>query len=166
VLALRELRAAAGLTGEDVATRMGRAHSTLSRSENGGLIARVPDVAFMLGLYGVQSPEREALLRSAQADRGRPSAAQVARYDRRHAEGLHMIGRPTPGAALPDLSGAAWRTSSHSQGETACVEPAFLPDGGVAVRHSKDPGGSVLRYTRRDWDAFLKGAKDGEFDLS
>jgi hypothetical protein len=32
------------------------------------------------------------------------------------------------------------------------------------VRHSKDPDGSVLHYTRREWSAFLKGAKDGEFD--
>jgi hypothetical protein len=65
-----------------------------------------------------------------------------------------------------DLSGATWRTSSHSQGENDCVETAFLPGGGVAVRHSKDPDGSVLHYTRREWSAFLKGAKDGEFDLS
>jgi hypothetical protein len=77
-----------------------------------------------------------------------------------------MTGRATAGSGLPDLSGAAWRTSSHSQGEGACVETAFLPGGGVAVRHSKDPDGSVLHYTRREWSAFLKGAKDGEFDLS
>jgi len=77
-----------------------------------------------------------------------------------------MSGRATHGAGSPDLGEAAWRTSSHSQDEGACVQTAFLPDGGVAVRHSKDPDGSVLRYTRREWDAFLKGAKDGEFDLS
>jgi hypothetical protein len=77
-----------------------------------------------------------------------------------------VSGRPTLGAGSRDLSGAAWRTSSHSQDEGECVETAFLPDGGVAVRHSKDPHGSVLRYTRGEWDAFLKGAKDGEFDLS
>ena len=68
---LRELRSAAELTGEDVATRMGRAHSTLSRWENGGLTPRVPDIAFMLGLYGVQGAEREALLRCAQGARER-----------------------------------------------------------------------------------------------
>jgi hypothetical protein len=77
-----------------------------------------------------------------------------------------MTERPPSGVELPDLSGASWRTSSHSQSEGECVEAAFLPDGGVAIRHSKDPGGSVLRYTRREWEAFLKGAKDGEFDLS
>jgi Domain of unknown function (DUF397) len=67
---------------------------------------------------------------------------------------------------IPELSGAAWRTSSHSQSENDCVEAAFLPDGGVALRHSREPEGSVLIYTRREWEAFLKGAKDGEFDLS
>ncbi len=77
-----------------------------------------------------------------------------------------MTERPTRGAELLDLSGVAWRTSSHSQGEGACVEAAFLPDGGVAVRHSKDPDGSVLVYTPGEWVAFLKGAKDGEFDLA
>ncbi len=76
-----------------------------------------------------------------------------------------MTGQPTHGRSLPDPSGASWRTSSYSQsGE--CVETAFLPDGRVAVRHSKHPDGSVLIYTRREWDAFVRGAKDGEFDLA
>jgi transcriptional regulator with XRE-family HTH domain len=68
---LRELRDGAGLTGEEVARRMGRAHSTLSRWESGGLIPRVPDVYFMLDLYGVDGGERDALLRSAQDARER-----------------------------------------------------------------------------------------------
>jgi transcriptional regulator with XRE-family HTH domain len=67
---LRALRAAAGLTGEEVA-RMGRAHSTLSRWETGGLLPRPPDVAFMLDLYGVQGADRETLLHSAQGARER-----------------------------------------------------------------------------------------------
>ena len=68
---LRELRDAAGLSGEQVANRMGRAHSTLSRWETGGLIPRVPDVYFMLDLYGVGEKERDALLRAVQAARER-----------------------------------------------------------------------------------------------
>jgi hypothetical protein len=76
-----------------------------------------------------------------------------------------MTTQHTDGSGLSDLSGASWQTSSFSQsGE--CVQAAFLPDGGVALRHSSDPEGSVLIYTRREWDAFLKGAKDGEFDLT
>ena len=69
-------------------------------------------------------------------------------------------------ANATDLSDATWRTSSFSQGGSDCVQTAFLPDGGVALRHSTDPDGSVLIYTRGEWDAFLKGAKDGEFDLT
>jgi transcriptional regulator with XRE-family HTH domain len=68
---LRALRDGAGLTGEEVARRMGRAHSTLSRWESGGLIPRVPDVYFMADLYGVDGSERDALLRSAQDARER-----------------------------------------------------------------------------------------------
>jgi len=76
-----------------------------------------------------------------------------------------MTPRNAGGSGRPDLSGARWRKSSFSQDGGQCVQTAFLPDGSVALRHSKDPGGSVLIYTPREWDAFLKGAKDGEFDL-
>ncbi|MGI9100624.1 MAG: DUF397 domain-containing protein [Solirubrobacteraceae bacterium] len=71
--------------------------------------------------------------------------------------------RPTPD--LPDLSSVAWRKSRHSTQEQGCVEAAFLADGRVAVRDSKDREGPALIYTPREWDAFLKGAKDGEFDV-
>jgi Domain of unknown function (DUF397) len=44
----------------------------------------------------------------------------------------------------------------------ACVE--FASDGDmILVRDSKDPS-THLRYTRREIDAFLYGAKRGEFD--
>jgi hypothetical protein len=66
---------------------------------------------------------------------------------------------------LPDLSEVTWRKSSRSTKERGCVEAAFLPDGRVAIRDSKDRAGPALVYTPREWDAFLKGAKDGEFDL-
>lgn len=57
-----------------------------------------------------------------------------------------------------------WKTSSFSAAQS-CVETAELPDGGMAVRHSKDPNGAVVRYTAPEWDAFIKGARNGEFDL-
>jgi hypothetical protein len=44
------------------------------------------------------------------------------------------------------------------------VEVAPLPDGGVAVRDSKDPSGPILRYTPLEFAAFLHGARAGEFD--
>jgi len=71
--------------------------------------------------------------------------------------------RPRPTA--PDLRDAPWRKSRHSETDQGCVETAFLPDGNVAVRDSKDRRGPALVYTPSEWDAFIKGAKDGEFDL-
>lgn len=62
-------------------------------------------------------------------------------------------------------TGLAWRKSARSgpQGGN-CVEVADLPDGGVAVRDSKDPDGPKLSFTLAEWQAFIGGVKDGEFD--
>ena len=59
---------------------------------------------------------------------------------------------------------ATWIKSSHS-GPTGgnCVEVAFLADGRVAVRNSRQPDGPALTFTSGEWDAFLRGARDGEF---
>jgi uncharacterized protein DUF397 len=64
-----------------------------------------------------------------------------------------------------DLSDAAWRKSSRSGPYTDnCVEVAFVNDV-IAVRDSKNPAGAVLLFTEGEWDAFVDGAKQGEFDL-
>jgi hypothetical protein len=57
----------------------------------------------------------------------------------------------------------AWRKALSSVGNGACLELAPV-NGMVAIRDSKDPGGPVLRYTAAEWEAFLDGAKKGEFD--
>jgi hypothetical protein len=62
------------------------------------------------------------------------------------------------------LDNLHWFTSSASA-SGACVEVAHLPGGGVAVRDSKDRDKAPHVYTRREWEAFLVGAKNGEFDL-
>lgn len=54
----------------------------------------------------------------------------------------------------PDLSGARWFKSSHSSGQTECVEVAWLAEGSVGVRDSKDPSGSALVFATSEWDAF------------
>ncbi|HEV2242541.1 MAG TPA: DUF397 domain-containing protein [Streptosporangiaceae bacterium] len=68
------------------------------------------------------------------------------------------------GMAASTLTGATWIRSRRS-GPTGgnCVEVAFLADGQIAMRNSRHPQGPALIFTRSEWDAFLGGAKDGEF---
>ncbi len=64
-----------------------------------------------------------------------------------------------------DLTHAEWQKSSRSgPNSDNCVEVAFV-DGAIAVRDSKHPKGPILLFTQEEWDAFVAGAKDGEFDL-
>lgn len=64
---------------------------------------------------------------------------------------------------MTDLTGASWFKSSKSAGSKDCVEVAHV-DGGVGVRDSKNPAGPALVFTPSEWDAFLSGAREGEFD--
>lgn len=57
-----------------------------------------------------------------------------------------------------------WIKSSFSTPSGNCVEFAQKLNGDISVRDSKDPHGPVLVFTRAEIDAFLKGAKSGEFD--
>ncbi|GAA0557477.1 hypothetical protein GCM10010172_45580 [Paractinoplanes ferrugineus] len=59
---------------------------------------------------------------------------------------------------------AEWRTADHGDGDGSRVEVALLPDGGWAVRDSREPGGPVLFFTPAEVRAFVAGVKDGEFD--
>lgn len=64
---------------------------------------------------------------------------------------------------IPD--NLTWRKSTFSSGSGGnCVEVAKLPSGGTVVRNSKSPDGPTIEYTATEWDAFLAGAKAGEFD--
>ena len=63
-----------------------------------------------------------------------------------------------------DLSSAQWFTSSRTSGGKECVEVAFLEGGLVGVRDSKDRTRPALMFTPGEWEAFIGGAKDGEFD--
>lgn len=65
--------------------------------------------------------------------------------------------------AAPE-STTAWRTSSYSGDNGACVQLAALPDGRIAVRDSKHPEGAMLVFTRIELRAWVQGARAGEFD--
>jgi hypothetical protein len=59
-----------------------------------------------------------------------------------------------------------WHKSTYS-GANGCVEVAAAEHGElvVLVRDSKNQGGPVLEFTRHEWEAFLAGVLNGEFDL-
>jgi hypothetical protein len=61
-----------------------------------------------------------------------------------------------------DVPELAWRKSSFSG--NGCVEAAPLPDGLIAVRDSKNPDAGHQVYNAHEWQAFLAGVRNGEFD--
>lgn len=48
----------------------------------------------------------------------------------------------------------------------SCVEVGRTPDGHVAVRDSKNRDQAPMIFSVGEWDAFIAGAKNAEFDLS
>jgi Domain of unknown function (DUF397) len=68
------------------------------------------------------------------------------------------------GMHATELRDVTWRKSRHSNSQGTCVELAGLPGGEIAVRNSRHPDSLALIYTPAEMDAFIRGAKDGEFD--
>ena len=66
---------------------------------------------------------------------------------------------------------SSWKKSSYSSQSGCCVEVA-VGAGEIRVRDSKfrrNPANDsasepMLSFTREEWNAFLAGVKDGEFD--
>ena len=57
-----------------------------------------------------------------------------------------------------------WIKSSLSAYNGNCVEVAGLTSDTIRVRDSKHPRGTVLNFTQSEWDAFIGGVRNGEFD--
>jgi hypothetical protein len=69
------------------------------------------------------------------------------------------------GVRAQDISQAVWQKSSLSTYNGSCFEIARLLSDRVGVRDTKDNGsGPVLIFNQSEWNAFLAGAKAGEFD--
>jgi hypothetical protein len=66
---------------------------------------------------------------------------------------------------MVDLTGAIWRHSTLATDDQDAVEVADNLPGIVALRDSRRPDGPALIFTLREWEAFVGGAKDGEFNL-
>lgn len=45
------------------------------------------------------------------------------------------------------------------------VEVTFVSDDEILIRDSKNPESPTLTFNKGEWDAFVKGVKDGEFDV-
>jgi hypothetical protein len=54
-----------------------------------------------------------------------------------------------------------WFTSSYSSGNGQCVETARLPQGGMAVRDTKNRAGGSLSFSADAWRLFLAEIAQG-----
>jgi hypothetical protein len=63
-----------------------------------------------------------------------------------------------------ELLDVRWFKSGRSSAQGNCVEVAKLQGGGVAVRNSRHPDGPALVFTFGEFEAFVMGAWDGDFN--
>ena len=59
---------------------------------------------------------------------------------------------------------ASWKKCSLSYTNGGCVEVAAGSGNPIRVRDSKNPNGTVLRFTPDQWDFFVGGVRTGRFD--
>jgi Domain of unknown function (DUF397) len=57
-----------------------------------------------------------------------------------------------------------WIMSSRSTGNGGSCLEARRHDGLIEVRNSKNPSAGTVAFTVEEWDSFLFGARNGEFD--
>jgi len=79
-----------------------------------------------------------------------------------------MTAKPTVAELGIDLAAQVWRRSGSGDGS---IEVALVPGGAgtdrvqwVLMRVAGDPGRRVLVFDRHEWECFLDGARNGEFD--
>jgi hypothetical protein len=64
------------------------------------------------------------------------------------------------------LSDATWFKSSYSSADRDCVEVAFLREGLVGVRDSKNPAGPAIVFKPSEWDSFTALIISGDLGRS
>jgi hypothetical protein len=78
-----------------------------------------------------------------------------------------VTAKPTVEELGIDVAAQRWRRSGEGDGaiEVAMVtEPGRVGAGWVLMRVAGDPAGRVLVYDRHEWECFLDGVRNGEFD--
>jgi hypothetical protein len=78
-----------------------------------------------------------------------------------------VTGKPTVADLGIDVTAQSWRRSGAGTGgiEIAVVRPGDGAAGEwVLMRVAGDPSGRVLVYDRHEWECFLDGVRNGEFD--
>lgn len=60
------------------------------------------------------------------------------------------------------VDGRGWRTARNCEGG-ACVEVGAIGDA-VFVRRTTEPDGICVSLSRDEWQVFVAGVKDGDFD--
>jgi hypothetical protein len=74
---------------------------------------------------------------------------------------MHGVHNGMPAAGLEDVE---WQSAQRGGQQATRVEMALLPEGSIAMRNARHPGGPALIYTQAEIAAFIAGAKDGDFD--
>lgn len=64
-----------------------------------------------------------------------------------------------------DTETARWERTMREDGTPAALEIGYAANGLVALRMAEDPEGDLLIYTPAEWEAFVEGVRDGEFDI-
>jgi len=79
-----------------------------------------------------------------------------------------VTGKPTARELGIDVAAQRWQRSGAGDG---AIEVAMVTGGGpaagdwVLMRVAGDPAGRVLVYDRHEWECFLDGVRNGEFDV-
>ena len=67
---------------------------------------------------------------------------------------------------MTDPQFTTWRKSTRSSGGSNCVEVAIADDAPVVgMRDTKNRATGTLVFTSHEWQAFIGGVREGEFDL-